>query len=104
MAQVWAKSFYKSVAWLRCRAAYITSVYGLCERCHEPGLILHHKTELTATNIKDQEVTLNWDNLELLCLKCHNLEHGMGIHREPIREGLMFDMNGNIMTETPPIK
>ena len=101
MAQEWAKGFYKSATWLRCRHGYIMSVHGLCERCFDPGYILHHQIELTAVNIKDPKITLNWDHLEYLCLKCHNLEHGMGIHREPIREGLMFDMNGDIV---PPLK
>lgn len=33
MAKEFAKSFYKSKAWKRCRAMYAASVGGLCERC-----------------------------------------------------------------------
>ena len=104
MAQEWAKGFYKSATWLRCRHGYITSVHGLCERCFDPGYILHHKILLTAVNIKDQEITLNWDHLELLCLSCHNLEHGIKTRGEAIREGLAFDEHGNMIDDSPPIK
>ena len=76
----WAKAFYQSTAWKQCRAKYIKSVGGLCERCSKKGLIVagyivHHKCYLTPENINDPTVTLNWDNLEYLCLSCHNAEH-----------------------------
>lgn len=41
---------------------------------------MHHKKHLTPKNINDPEITLNWDNLELLCLDCHQKEHDKG-HR-----------------------
>ena len=74
------KGFYKTAAWLRCRDAYIKSVGGLCERCLAkglivPGYIVHHKIHLNASNINDPNITLNWDNLEYLCLACHNAHH-----------------------------
>lgn len=59
--------FYNSKAWRECRDAYFASQYGLCERCGSPGLIVHHKIVLTLVNISDPNVTLNWENLELLC-------------------------------------
>ena len=76
----YAKAFYKSTAWQKCRASYIQSVGGLCERCLAkglivPGYIVHHKCHLTAWNIQDPSITLNWDNLEYLCQDCHNKEH-----------------------------
>ncbi len=76
----YARAFYKSRAWLKCRDSYIKSVGGLCERCLAdglivPGYIVHHKCYLTPENINDPATTLNWDNLELLCLDCHNKEH-----------------------------
>ena len=75
-----AKAFYKSKEWERCRAGYIKYVGGLCERCLsrgdiDPGLIVHHKCYLTPENITDPAITLSYDNLELLCLDCHNKEH-----------------------------
>lgn len=76
-----AKSFYTSRAWKNCRRAYAASVGGLCEECKGkglvvPGEIVHHKTELTPQNINDASVTLNWDNLELVCREHHAQAHG----------------------------
>lgn len=72
--------FYKTSAWLKCRDGYIKSVGGLCERCLAngiitPGYIVHHKCYIDQWNVNDPSVTLNWDNLEYLCLDCHNKEH-----------------------------
>lgn len=74
------KQFYNSKEWQRCRATYIASVGGLCERCEakgiiRPGKIVHHKEYITAQNVTDPVVLLNPDNLEYLCLECHNSEH-----------------------------
>lgn len=35
----------------------------------------HHKVELTLDNIDDVNVTLNPDNIEVLCHDCHNAAH-----------------------------
>ena len=72
--------FYKSWPWRRCRDGYLKSVGGLCERCLKIGLIVpadqvHHKIRLTLDNLNNTAVTLNWDNLEALCLDCHQKEH-----------------------------
>lgn len=72
--------FYSSGAWKDCRAAYIKSVGGLCERCLKRGRIVpgdevHHKVRLTPGNVNDPRVALNWGNLELLCEECHKAEH-----------------------------
>ena len=74
------RAFYKSREWLKCRAAYSSSVGGLCERCKAkgiivPGYIVHHKDYITPENLSDPSIALSFDNLELLCLKCHNIEH-----------------------------
>ena len=99
MAKEFAKAFYKSKAWQRCRYGYIRSVYGQCERCDKPGLILHHKIKLTIDNINIPEITLNWDHLEYVCQHCHNKEHH-GTRDDVIRDGLMFDEYGNIVEFT----
>ena len=99
MAKEWAKKFYKSKAWRQCRESYITSpqVAGLCENCKEPGYILHHITPLTPENINDVDIALSWDNLEFLCLTCHNTHHPKnGPGRGAIGEDLRFDDEGNI--------
>ncbi|UWP69737.1 HNH endonuclease [Subdoligranulum variabile] len=54
---------------------------GLCEQCLKtglvkPGEIVHHKVHLTPDNINDPEVSLSWNNLELLCRDCHAKAHG----------------------------
>lgn len=97
MAKEWAKKFYNSKAWIKCRESYISKVFGLCERCGKPGLILHHKIELTPFNINDPEITLNHNNLEYLCLDCHNKEH-FKIY-EATREGLMFNSSGELVED-----
>ncbi len=93
----WARAFYKSQAWKRCRASYAASVGGLCERClargmYTPGVIVHHKVHLTPDNIGDPSVTLNWDNLELVCRDCHAELHDERQRRYKI------DPNGGVTT------
>lgn len=89
-----AKGFYHSPEWRRCRDAYFISQHGICERCGGPGKIVHHIEYITPENINDPNVTLNWDNLELLCQDCHNREHHEG---KLVAKGLMFDENGNLV-------
>ena len=76
----YAKAFYKSAAWKRCRAAYVKSVGGLCETClakgiYRPGEIVHHVVPITPENISEPTVVLNWDNLQLVCRDCHAEAH-----------------------------
>lgn len=78
--KAFAASFYRSAAWQKCRAAYIQSVGGLCERClargqYRAGVIVHHKQYITPETIQDERVLLNQANLELLCRVCHADEH-----------------------------
>ena len=105
MAKEWAKSFYNSKAWQECRESYITYVFGLCERCDNPGYILHHKIHLTPNNISDPIISLNHDNLEYVCKRCHDEEHGVGRLVEITRDGLTFNEFGELIKEyTPPKK
>lgn len=90
-----AKRFYKSKAWQQCRQSYIAMVHGLCERCEQPGLILHHKIYIDSKNINDPSITLNHDNLEYLCQTCHNREHFK--RNSAIRDGFGFDSAGNLI-------
>ena len=80
------RAFYKTKAWQKCRAAYIASVGGVCERCKakgiiNPGYIVHHKRYITQDNLNDPSIALSFDNLEYLCLQCHNTEH-FGEHKK----------------------
>jgi len=94
----YATKFYKSQAWKRCRERYAASVGGLCERCRKrgqivPGAIVHHKIYLTPENINDESVTLNWDNLELVCRDCHAQEH------DGVKKRYTIGPNGSVIAE-----
>ena len=98
MAQEWARGFYKSDKWLRCRNAYIQQRImtdgGLCEECHDkPGYIVHHKVILTANNISDPEISLNNNNLEYVCRDCHDQFDGHGLNKSK-RPLCVFDVDG----------
>lgn len=80
MAREFARAFYNSEQWHECRESYARSKNYLCERCMERGIyrvgeIVHHKIHLTPENINDPEVTLNWENLQLLCRDHHAEAH-----------------------------
>lgn len=87
--------FYQSTAWRKCRDAYFKHMHGLCERCMAPGKIVHHKIYLTLENYNDPDIALNWDNLELLCVDCHNREHFK--KNFSTREDVKFDENGDLV-------
>ena len=80
MHEPFAEQFYGSIAWQRCRKAYTAYRRGLCEVCLEkgiytPGEIVHHKKHITPATIDDPDITLNWDNLQLVCRDCHAKIH-----------------------------
>jgi 5-methylcytosine-specific restriction endonuclease McrA len=95
----WAEKFYKSKAWKECRESYITIVHGLCERCGQPGKIVHHKEILIPENINDPYVSFNWDKLEYLCQDCHNKEHH-ACKDKITRDGLVFNKYGELVEST----
>lgn len=77
MAQAFAKAFYKSTKWRKCRAAFVASRVnidgGLCQICRDaPGYIVHHKVWLTPENITDPDIALNPANFLYVCHDCHN--------------------------------
>lgn len=86
----YAESFYFSPAWRKTAKAYTKSVGGLCERCREKGIVragqlVHHKVHITPDNIGDVNITLNWDNLQLVCRDCHAELH-KGLKRYKVDE------------------
>lgn len=101
MAQEFAKSFYNSKQWKKCRASFVayrkTIDGGLCQTCKEDiGYIVHHKEWLTPENINDPNITLNHNNLRYDCLVCHNKEKENGEE-----EKYFFGSDGQIH-ELPP--
>lgn len=104
MAKEWTNGFYVSPQWRKTRDAYYTKQCGQCERCLkeykagvrslasiQPGIIVHHKKELTPENINDPAVALSFDNLELLCEEHHNRQHKAKAKR------YSFDAEGNLI-------
>lgn len=106
------KDFYKSKAWKDVRKTVWLKQNLLCSRCKKPvfveGIsdylpkeqrrtgIVHHKEYLNDSNVNDINIALNPDNLEGLCLACHNQEH---FSSESTRNGYKFDENGNLIRE-----
>ncbi|WP_438720421.1 HNH endonuclease [Enterococcus sp. AZ103] len=67
---------YKTHRWQRLREVIISRDYGLCQECKRRGIItrgvvVHHLIEAR------EDITKFWnkDNLQLVCLACHNKEH-----------------------------
>ena len=97
MAQEFAVSFYKSSQWKLTRDVYAAAVGGLCEICWNNGLIkageiVHHKIKLTQENINDPDITLSWNNLQLVCRDCHAM-----LHRDEGDRRYRVDKDGNVI-------
>ena len=97
VVKAFAEKFYGSQAWKRCRRDFAKSRHGLCELCAQegllvPGVIVHHKVELTPANIADPHVTLDWGNLQLLCRDCHARVHEAMYHRGGARRYKLDEM------------
>lgn len=68
---------------------------------------MHHKIHLTPELINNPRITLDWNNLELLCESCHKDEHKSDIYngknafianknRKEDRKRYYIDDNGNV--------
>lgn len=106
MAKEYAINFYRSTAWKKCRKSFIGSRRsvdgGLCQHCMSRiGYIVDHIEEITPQNISDTDITLNHENLQFLCLECHNKKTFQ--KNFSTRENLFFDENGQLR-EVPPLK
>jgi len=87
--------FYHSTAWKRLSRTFLLSKNYICERCGKPAEIAHHRRYLNAENVLNPDISLNPDNLEALCLDCHNTEHfGQG---GATAAGLAFDQHGDLI-------
>lgn len=93
--------FYHTKEWQKVRQSYIAERWGvdggLCEMCHEnTGLIVHHKVHISPSNMHDPEITLNHDNLQLVCHHCHDVIHGYA-NQEKHESRITFDAMGNVI-------
>jgi len=92
MSQGQLKLFYGRSAWIKCRKAFFASKFGLCEQCGSKGEEVHHKDPITAWDtVNNPEKCYSWNNLELLCRKCH--EQTRARHDDELK----FDANGDIV-------
>lgn len=73
----WQIKFYNSKPWRTLRNRIRTTKRMRCDMC---GRLIHGKSivdhiiEIDETNYQDESITLNEDNLQLLCLECHNVK------------------------------
>lgn len=91
-------AFYHSPQWRKLSRAFLLSRNYICQRCGAPAEIAHHKQHLTAANVSNPEISLNPNNLEALCLACHNAEHFSA--GGATAAGLAFDGDGNLIQES----
>lgn len=106
MAHGYAKGFYASKAWHKCRDSYIKHRWGidggLCEECHEAaGFIVHHRRHISPKTINDPSVTLDWKNLEYVCKDCHDRLHQYCGRQMERRRKISFDDSGDPMVLPP---
>lgn len=75
--RTWQKQFYKSKEWQRLRD-YIRYErdLGTCQKCKKIIInkkwIVDHIEEINEENKNNPNITLNQNNLQLLCITCHN--------------------------------
>jgi len=74
------KSFYASEAWVNFRLGLISERGTTCQACGKRiakarEITAHHKIELAPENVRDTQVSLNPDNVDLVCFDCHNNMH-----------------------------
>lgn len=104
------EDFYNSVAWKRVRKNVWLKQSCLCAVCGKPvyvdGIspyiekqyrnrgIVHHIKELDNSNVYDNNIALNEDNLIGVCKECHEKLHHVDIST---RKEVMFDEFGNLV-------
>jgi hypothetical protein len=72
--------FYCTQAWQDLSYNSKIAAGGKCSRCgyiadKMSELIGHHKIELTEDNVDDPNISLNRENIEVICQQCHNKQH-----------------------------
>lgn len=106
MAAEWAQNFYTNAAWRDCRKSFeakrIAIDGGMCMDCGKKlGEIAHHwPTPLNPSNIGDPAISLNHDNLRLVCKECHDKYPGHGVNKS-LTPRLEFDAEGNPIPPSP---
>jgi len=81
-----ARAFYKSREWRAVRLLALDRDHHECQECKRQGRVskgqnVHHIKELR----DHPELALELDNLETLCIRCHNETHDKTFGSEPNR-------------------
>lgn len=69
------QGFYQTGTWKRKRREIFVRDKGECKNCEKiikGRWVVDHIKPLTDSNFTDTEISLNNDNLQLLCITCHN--------------------------------
>ena len=74
-----SKQFYATKAWRKLSYVMRMSSGSVCDMCNNTfelsQLRAHHKAELNEFNINDVSISLNPDNIQVLCHSCHDRQH-----------------------------
>lgn len=94
------QTFYASKEWRSFRLTLILERSEgkggvICEKCRKLivnpiDIHAHHKIELTPENVHDYSISLNPDNIELICHDCHDKEHHRFGHKPPKKVYLVY--------------
>ena len=96
----WQVRFYNSKRWRRLRDRVREREGMRCQMCHrliKGKSIVDHIIEVNEYNKDDKDITLNEENLQLLCQECHNSKTfkdktGRRTYKRQ-GSGLTFDLN-----------
>ena len=72
--------FYNSRIWRNFSKLLKIQNNYMCDKCNNvvlstKKLISHHKIELTEDNVDDDNISLNKNNIDIICYDCHNRVH-----------------------------
>lgn len=89
--------FYNTRAWKKVRWIVLHKYRGICQTCGKRGFEVHHIIPLSPSNVHDASISLNPDNLMLLCTSCHN---AMRSPESEVRSDVEFNKYGDLTQKT----
>jgi len=66
----------------------------LCEVCGGVGEIVHHKVPLTEVNMHNPKISIDNENLQLVCRSCHKRIHD---ELDGKKRRIRFDEKGDLI-------
>ena len=114
MARDFSKPFYRTAAWQTARGIALRRDLFTCQMCGARAEEVHHIHEMTPTNMDDDNVTLDTENLISLCRDCHFKVHKQArslrttesnkLRKKPdTLTGYEFDEQGNVVPVTKEV-